>query len=372
MKTITCTIFILSLVTFLFGCAKERDAVNIGFIGTLTGEYSNAGIMARNGFLLAVEETQMLDPNYRDRKINVHILDDQFKTEGLTSRVRNFIVQNKIEAVVGPLMSSVAISIKELFPPENGVNIPFVSPTIATSLLSGIDDYFFTLNQNTIALAKQMIAYLREHSKASDDIGIIYDTANSGYAADLMSQVERQLKLQKVQSIKRFEFNGVTESLEGLVEKLKRHRPAVLLIISNSYHTALLMQQFSKFKYQPQVLITQWTIEEEFLAMAGDAAEGAIGFIQFNLERDHLLTKFRNNYRNRFGVYPTYISLYSYEAAKLLLNIQNGDDKELTKKITGRIKGTYLDLEMDRFGDGQREKRVFRVKKGQWVEEHEE
>jgi len=52
------SVFILSLLIIfvLSGCNKEKETIKIGFIGTLSGNYSEVGVNTMYGVQMAVDE----------------------------------------------------------------------------------------------------------------------------------------------------------------------------------------------------------------------------------------------------------------------------------------------------------------------------
>ncbi len=64
------------IAVILFSCQREKPPFKIGFVGGLTGRYSDLGVSGRNGAMLAVEEINE-NGGIRGRKILLIAKDDR-------------------------------------------------------------------------------------------------------------------------------------------------------------------------------------------------------------------------------------------------------------------------------------------------------
>ena len=124
---------------FLLGvpaCAP-KSPIAIGFIGGLSGKFSDLGTATRNGALLAIENANDAG-GVEGRKLVLFEQDDKQSSETALLAMEEFKKQGVV-AVVGPSTSSIAVAVT---PVANQNHLLLVAPTATTNKLSGKDDYF--------------------------------------------------------------------------------------------------------------------------------------------------------------------------------------------------------------------------------------
>ncbi len=131
-------ILILILLIVLVACGN-KEPIQIGFVGTLSGPNSSIGIAMRDGILLKVEEIND-QGGVNGRPIVLIIKDDKNDSELIKSINEEFFLNNEIGIVFGHELSSKA---KPLFETVQDKEIIVMSPTLSTYEVSGKDDNFF-------------------------------------------------------------------------------------------------------------------------------------------------------------------------------------------------------------------------------------
>ena len=88
---------------------SPKPPIEIGFLGGLSGKFSDLGTATRNGALLAVELVN-LSGGVDGRKLHLLELDDKQSVESALQAMEEFQKQGVV-AVVGPSTSSIAVAV---------------------------------------------------------------------------------------------------------------------------------------------------------------------------------------------------------------------------------------------------------------------
>ena len=182
-------VYFLALVCIallLNGC--ERKPVRIGFVGGISGRVADLGVGGRNGALLAIEERNA-SGGINGRPIELIIRDDEQNPETARKVTRELVEQN-VEAIIGPMTSSMALAIVPII---NRARLVTISPTVTTTELSGLDDYFLRVLPDTHTYAPKS-AHFHFEKSGLRRAALIYDTGNRSYTESWLTVSGKPLR----------------------------------------------------------------------------------------------------------------------------------------------------------------------------------
>ena len=110
MKKLFFTAALLSFLILSVSLSLAKETVRLGLISPLTGDVKTFGESSKNGFLMAIEEYSK-SGKYQ---IQTFIADDRNDATEGTNAALKLITQDKINGLIGPLTSKVAIPVSEL------------------------------------------------------------------------------------------------------------------------------------------------------------------------------------------------------------------------------------------------------------------
>ena len=111
--------FLLATVTlFLIGCGGKKDAassdvIKIGVIAPLTGDLAQYGTPAKDGFQLKVDEINAAG-GINGKKIELVIEDNKGDVNESVSIFKKLKGQDKVDMIVGPIISSTSNAVAPL------------------------------------------------------------------------------------------------------------------------------------------------------------------------------------------------------------------------------------------------------------------
>jgi branched-chain amino acid transport system substrate-binding protein len=340
------------------GCAPRT--INIGFVGDLTGKQSELGVSGRNGALLRIEEANARH-EFGARRFALVTEDDRNDPDAFRSAV-NALVARGIPAAIGPFTSGMA----ELASAET--RLLFVSPTASAESLSGRDDMLLKLMTSSSGGAEAM------GEKAVSAFGaktaaILYDSDNDLYAKDFIAPFRDAFAAAggKVVAEQAYSSSDRSVQFEPILRKLLAGKPAVLLVIATGSDTALIIRRAKALEPGILSLTSGWAATTDFLRYGGSAMDGTLFEQQFDPAcRAPAYLDFVQAYGARFGSAPSFSSMYSYEAAGILLRaMASGKESpiEIKRRILAKplVHGLQADYAFDSYGDVMRNNTLFMV-----------
>ena len=340
----------LMVALIISGCGSN-EPVRIGFIAGTSGRVADLGLTGMDAVQMAVEEWNNKG-GINGRPIRLLIKDDKQDADTAKKMVQE-LLDAKVEAVIGPMTSSMSVAVKPLF---DQARIAFVSPTSTSQVLSGQNDYFFRVTSTTKEFASKNAAY---HIKIGDmkRICAIYDLSNKVFCENWLDNFTALFTAEGGEILNVLSFqSGRNESFPENVRKALEKSPDGILIIANSMDSALLCQQIRKFDPNIPITLADWGATERLLELGGRAVEGVTVVQTFN--RDHegkVYQDFRTRYIDRYKREPGFPGVYAYDAAQVVLNAlkhqrANQDIKDviLSQK---KFPGLQVEIVFDEFGD---------------------
>ncbi len=358
--------FILIFPLIIAGCEKQ-EPIKIGFIGPLTGKFSDIGIGGRDGAILAIEEENKKG-GINGRKI-VLIVKDDMQDQNIAIKKDKELIEEGVVAIIGHMTSQMSVSV---MPFINKKKIVLISPTTSSNSLTGIDDYFLRVIPPNIYECKRLAHYAYE-KMGIRKISVIYDVVNLEYTGGYFDT-----------------FKGYFESLGGtiicvrpfksrdhvryreIINDIIDYQPDGVLIIANSVDSAMLCQHLRLAGSKAKVILAGWAMTEDFIRHGGDAIEGVI-FCHpfFIMSKSPKAQDFMKRFRKRFGYSPNFAAAKGYEAAKIIIKAlkKNLDPSKIKDTIINikRFEGLDGDFIIDRFGDPKRKLYLITVKNGEFI-----
>jgi branched-chain amino acid transport system substrate-binding protein len=360
--------FILALccITLLLnGC--DREPVRIGFVGGMSGRVADLGVGGRNGALLAVEERNALG-GINGRPVELIIRDDEQNAE-TAAKVTHELVKRNVEAIIGPMTSSMALAV---VPIVNTAKMTTVSPTVTTSELSGLDDYFLRVLPDTHTYAPKSARFHFEKSVLRR-AAIIYDSGNISYTLSWLTGFRKTFEALGGRIVAVNSFKSREDvAFAPIVRDLLRHKPDLVVLVCSAVDAALLCQQIRKLDPRVTISVSEWGSTERFIELGGAAVEG-VYFAQF-LDHGNTTPRYRSfltSYRKRFGQDPGFSGLAGYDAATVVLDAlaarKKGSSLKSVILATGAYQGVQRKVVLNRFGDTDSTTFITVVRNGRFV-----
>lgn len=319
------------LLTLLAACAPP-EPVRVGFLGGLSGRVSDLGI--------------------KGRPIKLIEADDQQDPESARQAVARLIA-HKVVAVVGPMTSAMASATLPLI---NQAQLPMVSPTVTTTDLSGLDDYFFRVIPHTSEFVATNADYY-VHELGLRRIRLVHDVRNRAYSGSWLNDFRRAFAAAGGKLLEPLAFMSDDElSFARLAVQALRDDPDGVVIIGNSVDAAMLCRSIRRINRSVALSTSEWAAAERLIKLGGDAVEGiTVAQLFDRLDTRPAYVTFRSAFVQRFGQEPGYAGVLAYDAANTVFDALESRTAGQTLKqalLAGKaFAGTQKTIVFDANGD---------------------
>lgn len=359
MKKIFINIAFVFLLIFLFSSCHKKD-IKIGFSATLTGPYSELGIAKRNAALIAVEEINKTG-GIKGRLIDLVIIDDKGSDIGAKQAIERFKEKN-IDLIVGFGTSNRADIVKEAILEDD---ILFVSPTITTTKMTGIDDNFIRITSD-LKKQSEVLGKMVFDDLGVLEVGVIYDGNNKGFSDLVFEDFKEYYSSVGGKIVFKYAITEKIPKVELIRESLLKSQLKGVVVIANSVNSASITQEIRKYNKELKIIMSNWGMTGDYIGHSGKTAENVYFVSNFkpdNTNKDYL--KFKEIYKAKFYKEPSYAAIFSYEAIMVLeqaIKNKGTDIKKIKKEILNisEFKGLQGDFLIDEFGDVKRE--IYKIK----------
>lgn len=363
--------FIISIL--LLSACRSKEGIKIGFVGGLTGNSSEIGVDGRNAVELAVDEVNKAG-GIKGQQIELIIKDDKNDPK-VALTVDKELIKNDVKIIIGHMTSGMT---KLTIPLINEENVLMMSPTISLDSLTGIEDNFLRIIPSNNSQG-DFLANTAFHKNNSKKIAIIYDQRNKAFAEGVIFAFKQKIEFYggKIVIIEIFD-NGNNVNYSRITKKIKDSDAEGILVIASSVDAAMFCQHFAKENINLPVLMPMWSMTNDLIKQGGPAVEGV--YLVSYVDEDSMTleySQFRKKYYEKYQSEPSFASLLSYEATKILFDSMN-EVKELTteaikENILGKrnFKGLQNEIVIDQYGDTLRGKYLYQVRNGAFVKVEE-
>ncbi len=355
-------------VLFCLGLAScsPPPPLRLGFIGGLSDSNSDNGQSGLNGVMLAVELFNRAG-GVGGRQVELVSRDDA-QDPGTAARAAQELVDNRVEAVIGPFTSSMAAVIQ---PVTAQAGIFQISPTITSMAFYGKDDNLFRINRTTRDNAGDYARVL--HQRGQRRIAVAYDQRNLNFTKSWLDEFRAVVHAQGGQLAAEVPYvSGAEVDFAQVMHKLLAARPDGLFFISGALDVARLAQQARKQAPGLPIGASEWAATEQLIELGGAVVDGLL--IVQNYDHDDSSPRFQefsDAYFKRFQRKPGYSSVSAHDAATVVLTALKQRAQGETLKAAAARSGPYQGLQQtiafDANGDTARKVFFTEIRDGRYV-----
>lgn len=358
---------VIAFLILLFSGCDNSKPIKIGLIAGLSGRLSDTGGEARNGVLLAVDEINR-QGGIDGRPVEIIFKDDRQQADALKSGLDE-LQKEGVRLIIGPLTSQMGINAVEA---TNDSQLIFISPTISTPILSGLDDNFFRIYPHSDQLTDRLAQYLVDKTSVRS-ICIVADTSNAAFTVPSMERIESTFTILGGSVEKQLLFNSVAESsLHNIARQLKSFECDGVVAFTSAVDLALICQQLAKLGVKLPVFTTEWAYSTDLIELGGKPVEQVTLVHTFNQDdQTPKGQKFIRSYEKNFGYKPNFAALNSYDATKIAIMALHSDSEDDVSKVLVEMKnfeGVQADIKFDKHGDVIRDIFMSQIIDGRFVQ----
>jgi len=366
------SVFILSLLIIfvLSGCNKEKETIKIGFIGTLSGNYSEAGVNTMYGVQMAVDEIN--ENGGVDGQLFELLIRDDEADPLKAVEMQNELKELGCNVIIGHSLSLVAIEAVEN---ANTNDTLLISPSIGTDILTGIDDklirivatvYYestsisnFMLEENPskvmIIVNEDNNVLTQYHKSAFEDV-----FTNEGYAEENII-------------VGSFYSNNAVQ-IQAIKTLIESEEPDAIMIASSNTDAAPFINYIQSLEIDISIHLTSWagtSIIDQIDTVNTSNVYLYNDFIEQNKDGKYLA--YKNKFIELYHQEPDMLSTNGYDAVYMIFKALDNGAKytaESMKEYLLEIKTFYGindTFSIDAYGDNIRTILQYQIVDGKLV-----
>lgn len=371
---------ILAAATFLAASSTAYAQVKVGVISSSTGPISVIGIQQKN-------TVEILPKRIGDLDVSYIFLDDASDPTQSVKNIQKFLIEDKVDAVIGPSGSPNGIAV---LPFVAEAKTPLLAPVGTSAVVLPMDaqkTWVFKTTQNDNLVMDALFALMKKDGVktvafigTSDPLGESFERAAKATAA------RTGIKLVATERFARGDSSVTGQSL-----KVLSLNPDAVLIGTAGAATVLPEVTLVDQGYRGKIYQTHGAATPEFLKLGGKKVEGtrlaASPMLVLNDVGDEtgpktVALRYIDAYRKKYGVEPGTFGANVYDAGLLLeraipqaaakakpgtpeFRTALRDALEATRDLVG-AQGVYNMTPEDHSGFDERSIVPITVKNGQW------
>jgi len=355
--------------------------VKIGVITSATGPTSFVGTPQKNSVAL-------LPKKVGDLSIEYFYLDDASDSTQSVTNLKKLLVEQKIDALIGPSGSPNAMGMIE-FVAE--AKTPMLAPVGTTAVVLPMDEkkrWVFKTTQNDDIIADALIEHMtRTGVKTLGFIGY-----NDPYGESWYRTIAPMLQRAGIAVVANERYNRLDTSVTGQALRLKAAVPDAILVAGVAAAAALPQMQLRDAGYTGKIYQTHGAATDDFIRIGGKKVEGTIMAAGLLLVLDQIpdgvaskrtAADYVTAYEKLYGTKPATFGANVYDAGLLLqralpvasAKAQPGtpefraalrDALEATSELVA-TQGVYTMTPADHSGFDRRGRVLVTVKDGKWT-----
>jgi branched-chain amino acid transport system substrate-binding protein len=361
---------VLVLITLL-ACtsvlAGTKDIV-FGVIAPMTGSKAEQGMQFKEGTEIAIAEINAAG-GVLGRKIRMDLLDDQGKPSEAVAAAQKLAANPDVIAVIGP--SSTA-SCSAAIPTLEKAKITAISPSASTPTLVTQNKFLYLMSL-PLSIYGPWVPEYAVNKMGAKSIAIIYvkDDWGEGVTKEAKAWAEKH----NVKVVGEASYSQGTRDFKSQLTSLLANKPGAILLNTHYTEGGLITKQARDLGFTGGLVAQGTNVYPQFIKLAGDRAEGVVGWVDFLPTLEDEATKNAvAKFKKATGKEPLAYHVTSYDAvyvlASALKTVGNTEDREALTRAVGKTKN-HPGL-LGKFGyDADRlpEKDIFWtvVKGGSWI-----
>ena len=343
---------LLVLVFALVSCQEKEKVYQLGFIGTLSGEYAEVGLAQMYGAQFAVDEINEAG-GIDGHKVELIIRDDQANSARAVA-MQNELYDLGIDIVIGHSLSKVAL---EAVSNANEIGMLLLSPSIGTDELANIDDNFIRIvatvdNESRFITSK----ILENDPTSSEKVLMLYNTDNI-----VLTKYHRDAFIDEMNDNEYTVFgfeSGNNTHLSQIETMISSGEYNTVFIASSNLDAAGIVNHIVINQLEIDLHLTSWASTGLLENIDLSRPENIYGYINFDDTHDsEAYLAFKTAYKTVFDKEVNMLSVNGYDAVYILKEaVENIEsyNYELVKNEILRISmfsGINSDFIINEYGD---------------------
>lgn len=357
--------------------AETKESYKIGAVVSLTGPYAGLGEPEKNTLKMEVARINEAG-GVNGHDIELLIEDDATDEAKAVAAVTKLIDQDEVIAIIGATGTGQTMAMRDAV---DEAGIPQVSMAGGTVITGQLDPLVFATPWSNTIVVPFELQYLKDQGISK--VGLISDSG--GFGKDGVAVLTAQLAKFGITAVATEEFNPGDTDLTGQLTNIKGTDAQAVLMWTAGKEASLVAQNMKSLKMTIPLIGSHGNARKEFIAGAGEAAEGfAFGAGKVLLPESYgdspskaVAIDYIQRYTANYGDAPSTFGGHAYDALYIIVEamerLDEGftsedlrDEIEATKDFAG-IGGEFTFSATDHNGLTEDDLVMYKVTGGKWT-----
>ncbi len=307
------------------GGQKEGSSPKIGFIGPMTGDNSNYGVLSNNSAMLAVEEFNAKGGFGGDLPVILVTEDSEGTAEKGLAAIEKLSSSDRIVGLIGPVFTGVAFAVGERVQNEG---IVMLSPSATHADITDIGDYVFRTVVSDGLQGEVAGTYFAE-KLGYKTIGVLY--AKNDYSQGLFEGMSASFEANGGKVTISESFNVGDKDFKTQLTRIRSANPEAIYIPNYTAEMAQILEQSTQLGMNIPFLSCDGFSNPDIYNLAGEFTDGVIYVGPAKVKESPSFAKFVADYTAKYGVGPDSFATNAYDGTNILLAAMDKVYKESGK-----------------------------------------
>jgi branched-chain amino acid transport system substrate-binding protein len=292
------------------------ETIKVGLIAPLTGNIATFGQSVDKAARMAVDEINEKG-GVLGAKIELIVEDNQGKPDESANIARKFIEQNKVLAIIGPVISSNVLAVA---PIAQQSKVPLITPTGTNPRITQVGNYIFRACFIDDFQGTVMARFARSGlPKRANTAAILYEKT-SDYSIGLSKYFKESFQSLGGKIVAEESFSSGDQDFSAQLTKIKGKNPDVLYVPSYYDTAGLIIKQARELGIMIPILGGDGFDSPQLAELAGKENLKDCYFSGhfFSGSSAPEVKRFVANYKKRYNAVPDMLGALGYDAVYML------------------------------------------------------
>lgn len=317
---------VASTMAFAGGDKEKNGAAKsykLGFIGPLTGDNANYGIMSRDSALLAVEHFNEKG-GINGTPIEIVAEDSEGTVEKGLFAIEKLANTDKISGLIGPVFTGTTFAVGDRCQNEG---IPLITGSATHADITNIGDMVFRTVVSD-GLQGEVAGHYFYEVLGYRNLAVLY--AKNDYSQGLYKSMSASFEALGGTIIDAESFMVGDKDLKTQLTKIKQVNPEAIYIPNYTVEMAQILEQASQLGVKAPFLSCDGFSDAKIYKLAGDFTDGVVYIAPAKVEASTAYEVFAKDYEDSYGIAPDSFATNAYDATNIMIAalercVENGD-----------------------------------------------
>lgn len=306
--------FVASTMAFASGNKEAKDgsaqSYKIGFIGPLTGDNANYGIMSRDAAQIAFNELNEAG-GINGTPVEFIAEDSEGSVEKGLSAIEKLAESDKIISLVGPVFTGTTFAVGDRCQNQG---IPLITGSATHADITNIGDMVFRTIVSD-GLQGEVAGHYFYEVLGYRNLAVLY--AKNDYSQGLFTSMSATFEALGGKIVDAETCMVGDKDFKTQLTKIKQYKPDAIYIPNYTVEMAQILEQAANLNVKAPFLSCDGFSNPEIFKLAGDFTDGVIYIAPAQVEKSELYDAFAAKYEKAYGIAPDSFATNAYDAAKI-------------------------------------------------------